>query len=400
MKKHGRLAICCSLFLFTGCVNEKGHSFNQEKLAQADVVIAQAMEEGHFPGAVLAVVNDDKIEYLKAYGNKSVYPDTVPMSTNTIFDMASVSKCVGTTLAFMQLVENGQVRLSDPVSRYIPGFKPWYKIEKVGNGKHEVITDSTTIRVSHLLTHTSGLPSYVNATWFSEQYGENNPDAFINYIAKDLKRSYEPNTRHLYSCLNFITLHNIIENVTGMKFSDYVQQNVFDKLGLENTCYNPSEELYDRIAPTEITDGEVLIGKVHDPLARVVNGGNSGNAGVFSNAEDLAVIASALMNGGEYKGKRILSELTVKTMATVPENVKQFGRALGWDKESGAASLKGDLLSDNTICHTGYTGTSMVIDFDNKIAIILLTNRVHPNDKGSCARVRAQVANIVAGAVE
>jgi CubicO group peptidase (beta-lactamase class C family) len=154
-------------------------------------------------------------------------------------------------------------------------------------------------------------------------------------------------------------------------------------------------------APTEKQkDGSVLCGKVHDPLARLMNDGNSGNAGVFSNAEDLAIIAAALMNGGSYNGKRILGKLTVDTMTRVPEQVKSLGRSLGWDNYSPYASNNGNLFHpEKTFGHTGYTGTSLIIDPTAKISVILLTNRVHPEDKGSVVRLRALVANAVAGAV-
>ena len=137
-------------------------------------------------------------------------------------------------------------------------------------------------------------------------------------------------------------------------------------------------------------------------MARVVNCGNSGNAGVFSNAEDLSVIAAAIMDGGSINGRRILSPLTVETMATVPpENNPAVGRALGWDNCSDSAGLRGDLFSrTRTLCHTGYTGTSMIMDLDSKTAVILLTNRVHPYDEGGCGRLRALVANAVAGSIE
>ncbi len=193
----------------------------------------------------------------------------------------------------------------------------------------------------------------------------------------------------------------MVEVITGMTLADYAAKNIYDVLGLKHTLYNPPKEMYNMIAPTEIQgDSTVLTGVVHDPLARVMNGGNSGNAGLFSNAGDMAVIAAALMNGGEYEGKRILGSLTVKTMTTVPEGVRELGRSLGWDNYSSYSSNLGNLFTPLlTYGHTGYTGTSIVIDPVQKVAVILLTNRVHPYDKGSVVRLRALVANIVAGSV-
>lgn len=391
-----------ALLVSSCCCNESGLSMatpesmgmNSDKLALVDDVISNAIAEGAVPGAVLSVVRGDKIVYLKAYGNKSVVPDTIPMTTETVFDLASVSKCVGTTLSFLQLVEKGKVRLTDNVSMYIPDFAPWVDSET---------GEKRDIRIIDLMTHTSGLAPYIATNDFIAKYGEACPDSLIKHIATEVKRNFKPTTDYMYSCLNFVTLQNVLQNVTGEKLCDYAQANVFDVLGLKHTCYNPTGETLALCAPTEVQeDGLPLVGKVHDPMARRINLGNSGNAGVFSNAEDLSVIAAAIMNGGAVHGHRILGDLTIEKMITVPEsNAPHVGRALGWDNRSDAAGLKGDLFSSTrTICHTGYTGTAMVMDMDSKTAVILLTHRVHPQDKGGVGRLRALVSNIVAGSIE
>lgn len=386
------------------------HGMNPEKLAQVDRVIEEAISAKEIPGAVLSVVRGNDIVYLKAYGNKSVVPAVEPMTTETLFDLASVSKCVGTTLAFMQLIENGYIRLTDNVDRYIPDFKPWTDPES---------GETVDITVRDLLSHSSGLTPYINADTFVKEYGGNNPEKMEWYIATKVKRNFRPGTDFMYSCLNFVTLQRILERVTGEKLYEYAQKHVFDVLGLRHTCYFPliytpaasnSAELAGLCAPTEVqADGKPLVAQVHDPMARRIMGGNSGNAGVFSNAEDLSVICSAIMNGGvlvDKKGRilestRILSPLTVRLMATIPpQNDPSVGRALGWDKKSSHSGPRGDLFNpETTIMHTGYTGTSIVIDTETKTAIILLTHRVHPEDKGSVGRLRALVANIVAGSI-
>lgn len=386
------------------------HGMNPEKLAQVDRVINEAITAKEIPGAVLSVVRGNDIVYLKAYGNKSVVPTVEPMTTETLFDLASVSKCVGTTLAFMQLIENGYVRLTDNVDRYIPDFKPWTDPES---------GETVDITVRDLLSHSSGLTPYINADTFVKEYGGNNPEKMEWYIATKVKRNFRPGTDFMYSCLNFVTLQRILERVTGEKLYEYAQKHVFDVLGLTHTCYFPliytpavsnSAELAGLCAPTEVqADGKPLVAQVHDPMARRIMGGNSGNAGVFSNAEDLSVICSAIMNGGvlvDKKGRilestRILSPLTVRLMATIPpQNDPSVGRALGWDKKSSHSGPRGDLFNpETTIMHTGYTGTSIVIDMESKTAIILLTHRVHPQDKGGVGRLRALVANIVAGSI-
>ena len=156
------------------------------------------------------------------------------------------------------------------------------------------------------------------------------------------------------------------------------------------------------VAPTEKqSDGSVLLGEVHDPLARIMNHGNSGNAGVFSNAEDLALLAATLMNGGSINGKNVLGKLTVETMTRVPAGFEHIGRSLGWDNYSPYASNNGNIFHpERTFGHTGYTGTSFIVDPVSKTAVILLAHRVHPEDKGGVVRLRAQIANVVAGAVE
>lgn len=388
----------------------ESHGMDSEKLAQVDRVINDAIAAKEIPGAVLSVVRGNDIVYLKAYGNKSVVPTVEPMTTETMFDLASVSKCVGTTLAFMQLIENGYVRLTDNVDRYIPNFKPWKDPES---------GETVDITIRDLLSHSSGLTPYINADTFVKEYGGNDPEKMEQYIATEIKRNFRPGTDFMYSCLNFVTLQRILERVTGEKLYEYAQKHVFDVLGLTHTCYFPliytpavsnSAELAGLCAPTEVqADGKPLVAQVHDPMARRIMGGNSGNAGVFSNAEDLSVICSAIMNGGvlvDKKGNslestRILSPATVRLMTTIPsQNDPSVGRALGWDKESSHSGLRGDLFNpETTIMHTGYTGTSIVIDTETKTAIILLTHRVHPEDKGSVGRLRALVANIVAGSI-
>jgi CubicO group peptidase (beta-lactamase class C family) len=155
----------------------------------------------------------------------------------------------------------------------------------------------------------------------------------------------------------------------------------------------------EKCAATEIIDGKPLIGDVHDPMARIVMLGNSGNAGLFSTADDLAIYAAMLLNHGTWNNQRILSPLGVKAFSSIPEGYEQFGRGLGWDLNSAYASNQGDLLSAATFGHTGYTGTSIVIDPENNLAVILLTNRVHPDDKGSVVRLRSIISNIVASAI-
>lgn len=385
---------------------------NRSGFRLVDSVVNEAISQKLIPGAVISVVKGDRIAYLKAYGNKSVVPDTVAMTEDVMFDLASCSKCIGTTLSFMQLIEQGKVRLHDPVCRYIPEFKGW----KPDSAATAAGARPSDITVEHLLTHSSGIDPYINVARYVAEYGESTPDSLVRFIAEKAGRNFRPGTEFMYSCLNFITLQAILEKVTGERLCDYAERNVFWKLGLEHTMYLDSTfirssgkkfwktypEVQALCAPSEVQpDGKPLTGAVHDPLARRINGGNSGNAGVFSNARDLSVICSAIIDGGEYRGRRILSSAAVDLMCKVPEDIDpEVGRALGWDHNSSHSGPRGDLFDrDGTICHTGYTGPSIVIDMKNRTAVIILAHRVHPEDSGSLARFRAVIANIAAAAL-
>ena len=373
-------------------------------LQYADQAIETAIVEDGIPGAVLAVVRHGKMAYLKAYGNRRVYPKTEPMTTNTVFDMASCSKSMSTAISTLILAEQGKLRMLDPVSRYIPDFKDW----ESADGK-----EKQTIRIADLMTHTSGLPPYAPVTEVSKQYGSPNPDGLMEYIAT-CPRDFRPQTDFQYSCLNYITLQHIIETVSGQSLRQFAKEHIFDVLGMTHTDYLPciqdkkgnwvnTEDLPEwasLIAPTEKQpNGQVLCGQVHDPLARIMNGGISGNAGVFSCAEDIAVLCAALQNGGEWNGRRILSPLGVKAMRTVPRATASLGRTLGWDCFTAYASNNGDFLSPNTYGHTGYTGTSIVIDPDTDTSVILLINAVHPEDGHGVVRLRSLIANAVAASI-
>ncbi len=384
---------------------------DSRKLMYADTAIEEAIANKDIPGAVLAVVRNGKMAYLKAYGNKRVYPNTEPMTVNTIFDMASCSKSMSTAVCTHILAERGKIRLLDPVSLYIPGFKNW----ESEDGK-----DKKVIRIADLLTHTSGLPSYGPTAELEKQYGSPSPDGMIEYIA-NCRRHFKPQTDFQYSCLNYITLQRIIETVSGQSLRDFARENLFDVLGMVHTDYLPcirnkegkwintadaswasvtDGDWHNLIAPTEkLPDNSVLCGQVHDPLARIMNGGISGNAGVFSCAEDIAILCAALQNDGEWNGRRILSPLGVKAMRTVPRATATLGRTLGWDNFTAYASNNGDYFGPNTYGHTGYTGTSIVIDPDNNTSVILLINSVHPEDGHSVVRLRSLVSNAVASSI-
>ena len=233
-----------------------------------------------------------------------------------------------------------------------------------------------------------------------KKYGSPNPKGMMEHIST-CRRDTCPEIRMRYSCLNFITLQNIIQNITGQTLKEYARKNIFEPLGMYHTCYQPADSLLPIIAPTEKQkDGSVLRGKVHDPLARVMNDGISGNAGLFTCAEDLGIYIAMLLNGGEWNGVRILSPQTVKAMTTIPYGYERFGRSLGWDLHSAYSSCNGDLFSDKTFGHTGYTGTTVVVDPEADLGLILLINSVHPEDGHGVVRLRSVIANIVASSIK
>jgi len=381
-------------------------------LARTDSAIMKAVNDGDTPGAVLAVVRHGKIAWLKAYGNRQTWPTKLPMQTNTIFDMASCSKSMSTAIATLILCQEGYFRLLDPVSRYIPGFQDW----KDEDG------ETTTIRIQHLLTHTSGLPAYASVSELKKLYQVPNPDGLIEYIGQ-MRRQFEPTTDFRYSCLNFITLQRIVETVSGQSLRQFARSHIFGPLGMNHTDYIPcapdekgiwhntdepcwaslmpqGEDWRSLVAPTERQeDGTPLCGIVHDPLARILNGGISGNAGVFSSAEDIAVLCAALQNDGEWDGQRILSPQATRLLRTVPRFAEPFGRTFGWDCYSDYASCNGDLFSPATYSHTGFTGTGIVIDPLNDCSVILLTNAVHHEDSPGMVRLRSIVSNLVAASI-
>jgi len=361
--------------------------FSSKRLSRIDAVVKKAIDEKKIPGAVVLVARKGKVVYKKAFGYASLEPEKKILTDDMIFDLASVSKPIGTATAVMMLVEEGKLRLSDEVRKYIPDFAPY--IDKDGKKEHA--------KIYHLLTHTSGLPPYTNADTVKMLYGELAGDSLMNYIAR-LSKNNPPGAKFDYSCLGFITLANIVKIVSGKSLKDFDKEYIFDPLKLKNIGYVPDEEMKKKCVPTEKTDGVILCGVVHDPLARLQHG-ISGNAGLFSNIDDLAVMVQMYLNGGEYNGVRILSPLTVKLMTTVYEPVKKSGRGLGWDIASDYMGQRGDIFPLGSYGHTGFTGTSIIVDPFSQTQLIILSNRVHPDGKGEIMQLRKDVANIVASSL-
>jgi len=358
-----------------------------ERFQRVDTVIEQEIKDGKLPGAVLLVARNGFVVYRKAYGKAQLTPSPEPMTVDKIFDLASVTKPVATATALLLLVERGQIRLIDPVTKYIPEFTPFISAEG----------DTAEIPcIYHLLTHTSGLPDYAKASDLKAKYGSPCPDRVVQTIATIPKKS-APGEKFKYSCLGYITLAEIIHRVTGETIDVFTQKNIFEPLGMRDTRYCPPPEWLPRIAPTEPFEGKLLRGTVHDPLAMLMDG-KSGNAGLFSTADDLALFCQMLLNRGSYGKTQLLSPLTVQLMTTVYPQVAFAGRGLGWDINSAYSSNMGDLFPATAFGHTGFTGTSVVVDPNTQTIIILLTNAIHVRG-GKVINLRSRIANIVAGSI-
>ncbi len=360
-----------------------------ERLALLDGLIEAAVARKDFPGAVLLVVHKDRTVYRKAFGLAQTVPEPRPLSADMIFDLASITKPLATATAVMVLVERGELRLWDRVGLYVPEFTPWYG-EKGRAGEES--------RLFHLLTHTSGLPPYTDAKVAGEKLGDPCSTADLVRLIAELPKESPAGTEFVYSCLNYITLAHIVRKVSGKTLAEFAAETIFGPLGMTRTFFLPPEGLKERCVPTEVVDGRPLRGVVHDPLARL-QGGVSGNAGLFSTADDLARFARMLLNGGELEGVRVLSPLAVRRMTEIYPQVGGSGRGLGWDIATDYSTVRGDLFGPASYGHSGYTGTSIWIDPETGTAVILLTNRVHPDDRGDIIALRSRVANVVAGAV-
>ena len=362
---------------------------DSRRLARIDTIVERYIAEEAIPGAVVGVMRHGKVVYRKAFGKRQMVAADEDMTLDTRFDLASLTKPVAVATSVMQLVERGDITLGDRVDKYIPKFRGW--------ATKESPRDTVNIRIADLLTHTSGLPAYVSLKRLKTTYPKAEfpcRDSVIHYIAS-CDRVATARTAKLYSCLNYITLAYIVEQVTGMPIDEYAETNIFKPLGMYNTCYMPSDEYSALVAPTMSEGGVALRGVVHDPLAREGMGGVSGNAGLFSTLDDLMIYASMLLNDGACGGAEILAPRTARAMMMRPRGYEVFNRTLGWEHYDTCSQTGGDLLSTSTIGHTGATGTSIVIDPENDLIIVMLTNRAHITKERFPLDFRSKIATVV-----
>ena len=348
-------------------------ALREEQMAPISEIARKAIQAGKIPGAVILIGHEGKIIYRQVFGLSALKPKKIPMTIHTIFDLASLTKVVATSTAVMQLVENGKLNLEAPVAKYWPEFK--------GSGKEE-------ITVRDVLTHYSGLRPALDLKPHWSGYV-----AALRMIEEEKPLS-PPGTNFIYSDINFIILGELVWRLSGEPLDAYCAEHIFRPLEMDDTGFKPSSDFRSRIAPTEYQNGKgkMLWGEVHDPIACNM-GGVAGHAGLFSTADDLAIFAQMVLDGGRRKNVQILTPLTVKNMTT-PQSPpdKMPLRGLGWNIDSS-------LASEGSYGHKGFTGTGIWIDPVSNTYVIILTNRVHPTGKGKVESLRTKILSFVNGTI-
>jgi uncharacterized protein YbbC (DUF1343 family) len=371
--------------------------------AALDNIVQKAIAADEIPGAVLLVSHEGRAVHRKAYGSRAVLPQREAMTVDTIFDLASLTKIFATTASVMKLVEQGKIRLNDPVMRYLPDFaKPGSP-----DGK-----DQVTIR--HLLTHTSGLAADPRGLPVDKEGAWSGVEPVLNAIYAETLSS-PPGARFVYSDSGFILLGEIVRRVSGTPLDEFAAQSFYGPLGMKHTRFRPPAEWAPQIAPTEEIElpqgakagsgrGKVLRGVVHDPRARAM-GGVAGHAGLFSTVDDLAIFCQAMLSGGKFLGftkmpRELFSAAAIEKMTT-PQTPPWTPvlRGLGWDINSAYSAPRGELFPIGSYGHTGFTGTAVWIDPGSRTFYILLANSVHPYGRPAISGLRSKVATAIAAAV-
>lgn len=372
----GILLLALFLGWLVGCVPlrppaEAPRGLQAADLAPIAAIVEEQIRAGNIPGAVVLIGHQDRVVYRRAFGERTRAPQRQPMTEDTIFDLASLTKVVATTTAVLQLVERGRLGLDQPVARYWPEF--------AANGKG-------TITVRQLLTHQSGLRADLDLKKDWSGY-----ETALAMIATDRPLA-AAGTRYLYSDVNFEILGELVRRVSGLPLDAYCAEHIFAPLGMRDTGFRPAPG-DDRLAPT----GYGRPGQVHDPSAARM-GGVAGHAGLFSSADDLARFAQMLLGGGSAKGVRILQPATVAALRaphSLPGQAKQ--RGLGWELGFPVALVRQAPLG--SFGHTGFTGTLLWLDPASRTYVIVLSNRVYPDGKGDARPLRQQILALVADAL-
>lgn len=342
------------------------NTLNAQSFDLVDKTIEEAISDSIFPGATILVGTSENILYENAYGHFTYDQSSPIVQNNSIFDLASVTKAFGTNFCVMKLVDEGKLDIEKPVALYLPEFST--------SGKENV-------KVADLLIHESGLQPY-----YTPKEGESR--THILDTIKTFELNYETGFKTVYSCLNFVTTMMVVESIVNEPMYKFYAQNFTTPLEMSRTMFTPTDKIKNECIPTT----PELQGVVHDPLARGLEG-LSGNAGLFSTTSDLSKLCQLLLNGGIYNDERYLKEETIREF-TKPYS-DHTSRAIGFDTRSGDHPSSGQYLSNGTYGHLGYTGTSIWIDPVKGIFVILLTNRVYPDDKVSIRSTRPKVYDAV-----
>jgi CubicO group peptidase (beta-lactamase class C family) len=341
-----------------------------------ELAVHSAIAEKKMPGAVVCIGNHKETVYLKAFGHLSLLPKREKMKTDTVFDLASLTKPIATATSILILLEAGKVRMRDSAATYLPDFAV--------NGKR-------SITVQQLLTHCAGLiPDNALADY------QDGPELALRKI-NELKPTWVPGSRFAYTDVGFIVLGEIVRKQSGETLDRFSSRQIFQKLGMHETGFRPGEDLARRSAVTQQRNGKWIKGKVHDPRAFAL-GGVAGHAGLFSTATDLAKYCRMLLNRGQGRQGPVLSPRTVEVMTSAYELNGGIKRGLGWDKQSPYSSNRGELMSDKAFGHGGFTGTSLWIDPELDLFVIFLSNRVHPDGKGSVNRLAGRIGTLASAA--
>lgn len=380
--KQAIFPVLLIIVLLIGCTTKENKTGETGNIAALDSLVQEALEQNHIPGAVLRVQQGDTLLHFKAYGFAQLYKYGMeklqhpePLQGEHLFDLASLTKVFATTFGIMLLNDRGQLSLDDPVSKYLPVFDEG---------------DKNKITIRHLLSHSSGL-----AQWFPLYYRASNKDERLQAIAEMPLKWQVGEERH-YSDLGFMLLGDIVARVSGEPLDEFLQRELYQELNLKHTVFNPLDKGFSTIAATShgnpfekrmVYDDEfgyrvnvdpkfwngwreyTLKGEVNDGNAWYANAGVAGHAGLFSTAEELQVMINLLLNGGQFRGKQLISKATIDAFLTKD----QFGNGLGWAMDKGFIAAEG--TPEGTYGHTGFTGTNVVVIPKHKLSIIFLTNR-------------------------
>ncbi|MCA9410326.1 MAG: serine hydrolase [Candidatus Omnitrophica bacterium] len=346
-----------------------------------DSILQEATDKKQVAGAEAMVLLGDSIVYHGTAGFIQKVPQPVPMHEETLFDLASLTKMVATTTSLMILCDRGEIALNDPVAKHLKDFD------------REGYRDIT---IWNLLTHTSGLPHLVG---FYEKY---RGKVIYRRHLFDLPMKSKPGEKRVYSDTGFMVAGWVVEAVSGKRLDKFAEENIFQPLGMNRTYFNPPYHEWTDTAATELCPwrGEVMRGEVHDENSYSL-GGISGHAGLFSTVSDLAIFCRMMLQGGEWNGVRLLKQETVERMLTPQKIPDENYQGIGWWLQEERGQKVGSLISDKTFGHTGFTGTSLWMDPDYDLTVILLTNAIHPNRKDAeRTPVRQAFHRVVAEGVE